>query len=182
VIERPKRAVTRFFIPLIDVLILLFCIFLLMPFMQQSGSAEPLDRPDEKKNQAPEEMSQELALLRIDLDKARREIKKLRAERKEVSEKTSVFVLDIDAKNGHLFYYKDGKPLEIVDRRTAQEVIDEHKLRAAAADKEPFFIIVLPADQSARRPERNQLVEYHNWFREAPHGFSNPLGPLPEIK
>ena len=32
-IERPKRSVTYFFVPLIDVLILLFCIFLLMPFV-----------------------------------------------------------------------------------------------------------------------------------------------------
>ena len=35
-IERPKRSVTRFFVPLIDVLILLFCIFLLMPFVASS--------------------------------------------------------------------------------------------------------------------------------------------------
>ncbi len=31
-IHMPRRNVTRFFIPLIDVLILLFCIFLLMEF------------------------------------------------------------------------------------------------------------------------------------------------------
>ena len=31
-IKMPHRNVTRFFIPLIDVLILLFCIFLLMEF------------------------------------------------------------------------------------------------------------------------------------------------------
>ena len=33
VIVQPRRSVTRFFIPLIDVLILLFAIFLLMPFV-----------------------------------------------------------------------------------------------------------------------------------------------------
>ena len=32
-IQMPRRSVTRFFIPLIDVLILLFCIFLLMPLV-----------------------------------------------------------------------------------------------------------------------------------------------------
>ena len=37
-IELPKRSVTRFFIPLIDVLILLFCIYLLMPIIK--GPAE----------------------------------------------------------------------------------------------------------------------------------------------
>ena len=40
-IERPKRAVTRFFVPLIDVLILLFCIFLLMPFVATPQRPEP---------------------------------------------------------------------------------------------------------------------------------------------
>ena len=42
-ITAPRRSVTRFFIPLIDVLILLFCIFLLMPlFKPQAGAgAEP---------------------------------------------------------------------------------------------------------------------------------------------
>ena len=38
-IDRPKRSVTRFFVPLIDVLILLFCIFLLMPFVSTSGES-----------------------------------------------------------------------------------------------------------------------------------------------
>ena len=33
-IRPPHRSVTRFFIPLIDVLILLFCIFLLMPYVK----------------------------------------------------------------------------------------------------------------------------------------------------
>jgi hypothetical protein len=51
-IRAPKRAVTRFFIPLIDVLILLYCIFLLMPLVEKgatsgrltSGQAEALRR------------------------------------------------------------------------------------------------------------------------------------------
>ena len=33
----PRRSVTRFFIPLIDVLILMFCIFLLMPFVKATS-------------------------------------------------------------------------------------------------------------------------------------------------
>jgi len=46
-IERPKRSVTRFFVPLIDVLILLFCIFLLMPFV----ATEPKPETEEPKDQ-----------------------------------------------------------------------------------------------------------------------------------
>ena len=36
-IQMPRRSVTRFFIPLIDVMTLLFCIFLLMPMIQSTG-------------------------------------------------------------------------------------------------------------------------------------------------
>ena len=35
-IQLPQRSVTRFFIPLIDVLTLLFCIFLVMPLAQNN--------------------------------------------------------------------------------------------------------------------------------------------------
>src|SRR5687768_10493859 len=38
-IRLPRRSVTRFFIPLIDVLILLFCIFLLMPFVEKGATS-----------------------------------------------------------------------------------------------------------------------------------------------
>src|SRR6202011_3261808 len=37
-IELPRRSVTRFFIPLIDVMTLLFCIFLLMPIVEPDTS------------------------------------------------------------------------------------------------------------------------------------------------
>ena len=39
----PRRSVTRFFIPLIDVLTLLFCIFLMMPVVKKSSEAEASD-------------------------------------------------------------------------------------------------------------------------------------------
>ena len=39
-IQLPRRSVTRFFIPLIDVLTLLFCIFLLMPLIKATGETQ----------------------------------------------------------------------------------------------------------------------------------------------
>src|SRR5439155_4759614 len=39
-IQFPRRSVTRFFIPLIDVLTLLFCIFMLMPMIKETGEAQ----------------------------------------------------------------------------------------------------------------------------------------------
>ena len=39
-IHMPRRSVTRFFVPLIDVLILLFCIFLLLEFNSEAEYKE----------------------------------------------------------------------------------------------------------------------------------------------
>ena len=67
-IRMPHRSVTRFFIPLIDVMILLFCIFLLMPVFKeaQRGGAE---------TPSPTE---EVADLRSDKDRLERERQRLR--------------------------------------------------------------------------------------------------------
>ena len=44
-LEMPRRSVTRFFIPLIDVLTLLFCIFLMMPAVKRTAEAgQPPDQ------------------------------------------------------------------------------------------------------------------------------------------
>ena len=42
-IHIPKRSVTRFFIPLIDVLTLLFCIYLLLPIVKSPADANGAD-------------------------------------------------------------------------------------------------------------------------------------------
>ena len=110
-IHMPRRSVTRFFIPLIDVLLLLFCIFLLMPMV-----AEEQHEIDEAKRKAVvdrlstrvrdlerklDDLSK-LEELRPELEK----LEKLRAERDllrklttaAVHEKVFVRILDIDGK------------------------------------------------------------------------------------
>src|SRR5437764_13258735 len=53
-IQLPHRSVTRFFIPLIDVLTLLFCIFLVMPLARSpeagESDAERRQREDQLRN------------------------------------------------------------------------------------------------------------------------------------
>ena len=88
-IERPKRSVTFFFVPLIDVLILLFCIFLLMPFVSSSETAE---LPKEKIKEP--ELPKDVRELRTELERVRRENDKLKAERGNLSERLSVKVLE----------------------------------------------------------------------------------------
>jgi hypothetical protein len=176
VIERPRRAVTRFFIPLIDVLILLFCIFLLMPFISQPGSAEPSSKqPEEKKEMTPEEMKREIANLRLELSKALKDIRQLQEERTNPAEKVVPFVLEIEPTHGHLMYYSGGKARRVNDQRDAQEIIDQHKRRIGIG-KDPLFIFMMPR-QSSIWPTGAQMTEYRSWFRDVPIQENNPFAP-----
>jgi hypothetical protein len=177
VIERPKRSVTRFFIPLIDVLILLFCIFLLMPFMNEPGKAANGETP-EPKDLTPAAMRKEMAGIRLELKRAQHEIVRLQGEQKDPTQQLSLFVLDIDPKNGNLFFYRNGKGVEVSDVRSAQRLIDDQK-RQAAAGKKLFYVILLPrSDPGSGFPNLDQLDKYQTWFKDEPHRFDNPFGEL----
>src|SRR6266571_2346107 len=101
-IQLPKRSVTRFFIPLIDVLTLLFCIFLLMPVVE--GEAGPANAEGQKTNG---EGGAQLAALRArvreletrDLNaRERDELLKLKnGKAAELQKRLSIHVLEIDA-------------------------------------------------------------------------------------
>lgn len=182
-IERPRRSVTRFFIPLIDVLILLFCIFLLMPFMSQPGNVESADAQkalDKTKDLTPDQMRRMIVDLQFDLDRARKVIGKLERERADPTERLSVGVLEIDPKSGGLFVYRDGERLAIADERSAESFIDEHRRRSGPG-KEPFFIVLMPRELTGY-PSRRQLDEYTNWFteRNVKFRFDDPLAPKPQ--
>ena len=172
---RPKRSVTRFFIPLIDVLILLFCIFLLMPFMKQPGGAEIAVASG--KGLTPDDLKLQVDRLTADLDVADKTIKRLRQEQTNPAERFSIFVLDTDPKDGRLFCFLNARRMEVSDQRTAQEVIDEYK-RAIGAGKDPSFVILLPRVDSGF-PSLPQLRKYKSWFKGERIRFDNPSGPLP---
>jgi hypothetical protein len=176
VIERPKRSVTRFFIPLIDVMILLFCIFLLMPFMSQPGNAESTDakKAPPEKSLTPEEMAKQLANLRSSLELAQRDLKRLQEERANPTERLSILVLEIDPKTGELFYYRDGTRIAVPDQRAAQDVISDHNRRSGVT-KDPYFLIMLPRELTGY-PSAPQKAQYEKWFKDVPHRFDNPLG------
>jgi hypothetical protein len=179
-IERPRRSVTRFFIPLIDVLILLFCIFLLMPFMNQPGNAESADRKkteSEAKELSPDDMRRLLADLRFDLERARKEASRLRSEQRDPTERLSVCVLEIDPKDGKLIYFKGGERIPVVDARIAQDVINDHKRRSSIG-KDPLFVILMPRIETPF-PTGKQFRDYSNWFKDVPHRIDDPFRPPP---
>ena len=170
-IERPRRAVTRFFIPLIDVLILLFCIFLLMPFLKQGEAAETPLTPDDPAAATSQTSQNDL---QQQLQKARMEIARLRAEQVNPSEKFSFAALEVDGRNGLLYWYHRGQPSLIADEAAAAEVIDTEK-KIAGIQKDPFLIIVLPHELTGF-PTQPQLDQYTRWFRNVSFRIYNPLG------
>lgn len=167
-IERPKRSVTYFFVPLIDVLILLFCIFLLMPFV---SSGEP-EAENKIKEQPKEELPKDVKQLQAELEKSRREVEKLKAKQVNLSEHLSVKVLEIDPKDGRLFYLQDGDRVPVTTQAAADAAITLHK--RASGTKEPFFLILYPRTKSGY-PEQQQADDYARWFKDVQFQFDQPF-------
>ncbi len=173
-IAKPKRSVTRFFIPLIDVLILLFCIFLLMPFVSKpdDGKGTPEAVPAVRDPSMPddvEKLQQELAI-------AKRRIEELKKQRANIGDHLSVRVVEMAKDTGKLHYFDadGGGRLELKDQADAQRLINQQRARAGA--KEAFFLILYPRELSGF-PLREQVETYRRWFRDVPHGFDNPWSP-----
>src|SRR5215813_12391928 len=99
-IQLPRRSVTRFFIPLIDVLTLLFCIFLLMPSVgeiQKPDSAPPGQPP------VPGDRHATIGWTGL-LQHEREEIGRLQREKIEMLQRRlALRVLEIDADTGKLY-------------------------------------------------------------------------------
>ena len=168
-IERPRRSVTRFFVPLIDVLILLFCIFLLMPFV-----ATPVETAESKaKAKAKEpELPKDVRELRAELERTRREVEKLKAEKGNLAERLSVKVLEIDPKDGRLYYLQDGERVYVTTQAAADTLITLHT--RASGTRDPFFLILYPRQKSGY-PEQQQADDYARWFKDVQFQFDRPF-------
>jgi hypothetical protein len=172
-IERPKRSVTRFFVPLIDVLILLFCIFLLMPFVSTPPRTEEPKARAKAKEPEPE-LPADVRELRTELERARRELDRLKAERGNLAERLSVKVLEIDPKDGRLYYFHEGERLPVPTQAAADAVITLH--RRASGTRDPFFLILYPRTKSGY-PEQQQVDDYARWFKDVQFQFDRPFAP-----
>lgn len=171
----PKRSVTRFFVPLIDVLILLFCIFLLMPFV---SIPVPADSPPTLEKPASADLSSQLLELQQQLADERRRVQRLLRERSELASQIHVTVLEIDAATGRLYSFDPNSPelrSEIRDQADAQRLIDRQKRRSGS--REVFFLILYPRELTGF-PLQRQVEKYRRWFKDVPHGFDNPWASL----
>lgn len=163
-INLPKRSITHFFIPLIDVLVLLFCVFLFLPIVGQSDSLDPLS------NEKP-------ALLQKlpDIDSSKQllsEIQKLRTERTDkYKEKLFTRVLEIDAESGDLFFRNPDKII-INNKDALQALINQDRL--SSAGKELFYMVLFPRDPNSSHPTRGQRETYENWMNDIVWSFDIP--------
>jgi hypothetical protein len=172
VIVSPRRSVTRFFIPLIDVLILLFCIFLLMPFV--SGPALSETTPDAK---TPDEkpLPTDVKKLQEMLKEEQMRVARLEREKQaRLADRLVVKLLEIDPTNGTLFYYGPERQ-DIKTQADAVRFITREKARASEGGvvKDVYFLILYPRKITGY-PKDEQIQQMKEWFKDVPHGFDSP--------
>jgi len=178
-IQLPRRSVTRFFIPLIDVLLLLFCIFLLMPLVKGGGESAAEDAEtvrQERLRKLEEEVERLRRQLRDTPQDLRAELEQLRREKiKMLQDRIIPRVLEIDAATGKL-YYRDPERIEINSQAKAAELIDQDRARRGADKAEMYYLILYPRDPASPYPLREQRERYERWFAEAAHGWDTLQG------
>jgi hypothetical protein len=173
VILSPRKSVTRFFIPLIDVLILLFCIFLLMPFV--SGPDTPEPGPNPKEITPEEKLPDDVKLLQKMLKEERLKVARMEKEKfAKLTDRLAVRVLEIDPNNGTLFYYDPARE-DIKTDADAERLIRKQKdlANAGGGVKDVFFLILYPRRASAY-PTAAQVEQIRRWFKDVPSGFDIP--------
>lgn len=179
-IQMPRRSVTRFFIPLIDVMTLLFCIFLLMPVVEgqpaatgeetDPAGARPLDGQERQDLVALRQRVRELTTRSL-TERERLELEAMRTQSIEALQKRlQVRVLEIDPDNGHLYDY-DSNPTEIASEADAHALIERQ--RRAAGGRDLYYLFLFPRKLTGYPLER-QRQQYERWFRGVAHGVDNP--------
>jgi hypothetical protein len=177
-IQLPRRSVTRFFIPLIDVLTLLFCIFLLMPLIKATGETQNATGQEsafaDSQSQKRLSVEQPITPDQERLQQERKELERIRRERIEVlQQRLYIRVVEIDADTGKLFYQDANQRLEIHNQEEAVRLIRNH--REEAGTRELYYLFLYPRRLTGF-PQRGQVERYEGWFKEVAHSVDNPRG------
>jgi hypothetical protein len=180
-IEMPRRSVTRFFIPLIDVLTLMFCIFLLMPMVKPA---------EERTGFAQAAREERIRQLEAELERLKKqgkglsasqeeELKKLREElAKTLQQRLVIRVLQIDPQTGRLFCYDEGKRKRFIDSRRAADDLIAADRRSQGSNHDMYYLILYPRDVNSVYPLREDRERFEQWFAGVPHGYDVPgAGP-----
>ncbi len=177
-IQMPRRSVTRFFIPLIDVLLLMFGVFLLMPMVAEEDLEKRREEAVERGasadalQQALQERLHELYKLeelRPELervDELKKEIQHLRnLAQLSLQQSLTVKVIETDPKTGEIFYYdpsRAAQPLVLIpDAKAAHELIEQHRKDAGMRNLYYQFL-----RRRGPYPTIAQGREYRAWFKD----------------
>ena len=185
-IKMPHRNVTRFFIPLIDVLILLFCIFLLMDFNAESKADLQLEAVE---NQSDDILllelnqrriikeNQKFAELRPKLEKVAELEKRIaeleKANQQNLQERSFFRIIDIDSKDGTISFYDETRPdnpvIKLPDEKAVQVLIERHKQEAKGRELYYYFMPPRPLEGF---PTKGQIRNYKAWFSSTANSFA----------
>jgi hypothetical protein len=171
-LEMPRRSVTRFFIPLIDVLTLLFCVFLVMP-LASNPTEDPADMSGKTPEQQVDYLREENKRLRREGSKSEEELKALRQKQVEnLRDRLLVRVLEIDGNTGALFRRNPDR-IEIATDAQARQMVERDRLDAADQNQLPYYIILYPRTKF-NVPTLKQESDYKRWFEKEAHKFDIP--------
>jgi hypothetical protein len=176
-IQMPRRSVTRFFIPLIDVLTLMFCIFLIMPMVkpaEERSAFNALAAREERIRQLEQELKKQGKGLNKEQQK---ELEKLREEfARSLQQRLVIRLLSIDGQTGELYYHDDSdrrKRIPIDTEKKAVALIDADR-RREGSKHEMYYLILYPREANSPFPLVGDRERFDQWFSGAPHGYDVP--------
>jgi hypothetical protein len=164
----PRRSVTRFFIPLIDVLILLFCIFLLMPFV--SGQPVPETSPDEK-TPTEKPLPDDVKTLQAMLTEEKMRVARLEKERQaRLGDRLVVCVMEIDARDGTLIYFDPERQAIKTEADAIRAIAKQKALASKGGVVRDVYFQILPPRTTSPFPTIAQIEQMRRWFKDVPNG------------
>jgi hypothetical protein len=180
-IQMPHRSVTRFFIPLIDVLLLTFGVFLLMPIAAETeldAEREKVAEQGETTKALQKSLQDrlkelydlyELEQLRPELERVKELKQEIDALRKPLMEGLTVKVIETDPKTGEIFYYDPSRAddrVPIPDRKAAQALIAQQK-----KDFPGRMVYYQFLRRRGLLPTFAQGQQYREWFKDVPNSL-----------
>jgi hypothetical protein len=179
-LQMPQRSVTRFFIPLIDVLILLFSIYLLMPMVAApEGPAAENKQLREQVEKLEQKLQQGKAIsgkgLTAELIKEIEELRKAKAQA--LANRVALRVLDFD-EEGRLWYQDGDSRIQVKNENVARRLIaaDKEKVKERYGEKRELLYVLRypPRDKDRGLPSPAQLREYRKWFEGVALALETP--------
>ncbi len=176
-IHMPRRSVTRFFIPLIDVLILLFCIFLLLEFnteskydeqsidfeLQTASSATVQEELERRTKEL-----QKFEDLKPQLDKVEELLARIKqleeVNQRDVQDRMYFREININRNDGTISFYDtaaDDPIKKIESKQDAETLIARHAKEAKGRVVYYYFLFPVPRGAFPRLPQVNS---YASWF------------------